>query len=327
MLAFPEEQKSSPTLVLKHMFMREDIEGRPYSQLGGKGLQMSRQKVTGCTFRAAKPESLGLYEWSSIIQARIKPGSNNPAAWRKLTENINMPSAPMRIGAQQLENQVMIQKSQQNNELPYLQIMDAKTALNRLSTYAAFSIRTPTRAGVEILDERLSKDDILRQINRLMEKGPSVEEKMSALAPKQADHINRLLGDMSKRERDGRFEWTIVQFEQTFTHSSEPKSKTFKQLRESVIMNVFLARSPLKHLDARLLYHDIEAQKSRLREASRLDAAKSTERMTPPKVVISPARYAEKLKIGRTHSLARKSTITPLNPADKDTKIAVSHRY
>lgn len=149
--------------------------------------------------------------------------------------------------------------------------MDESACLKKLTTYQAFTLRKcPPRdpkkeprgtwARSEVIEERLTQEDITKQIKKL-DKGRSVTDKKKALAHNQQGQITNLVDNLASQERDRAFEWSLVQLDSVQKPVSL-KGGRKGGLYETITMTAYVKRSPLRELNPVILFQNIEKIKA-----------------------------------------------------------------
>jgi len=150
-------------------------------------------------------------------------------------------------------------------------LIDAKAALEKLTTYGAHTIRKAppqdpkkqqgTWARAEIVEERFAQEQILKRIKELNEGSRSVTDKKTALVATQQGQITALLDNLISSERDRAFQWSLVQLD----IRQKPVSTIWKQnrrLHETVSITAYVKRAPQKDLNPIMLLQNIERNKA-----------------------------------------------------------------
>lgn len=138
---------------------------------------------------------------------------------------------------------------------------DAASCRKELTTYQVYTIKKaipngrekPTWARSEVVQEKIPKSEIVKDIKKLNEGRNSVADKKASLAPFMQGQIVNLIDDLSTREHDANFEWSLVQLDtKRRVISKRPEKK------ETVTMTVYVSRTPLEGLDPIMLHQTLE---------------------------------------------------------------------
>jgi len=151
-------------------------------------------------------------------------------------------------------------------------MMDESACLKKLTTYQSYTIRKcpprdPKKEGVgtwaraEVIEERLTQEDIIKQIKKLSIRKQSVADKKKALAHNMQGQITALVDDLASKERDRAFEWSLVQLD-TVKRPVSLKGGRKGGLYETVTMTAYMKRSPFKDLNPVVLFQNIEKMKA-----------------------------------------------------------------
>lgn len=181
--------------------------------------------------------------------------------------------------------------------------MDEASCVKRLTSYAASTIRKvtprdarekPTWAKAEIVDEKWTQEDILKQIRKLNESDKrTVADKKVALAQFQQGQITTLLDELGSDELDPAFEWSLVQLDRTERQLGGVRGSNKKPLYETVTMTVYVKRAPSRDVDAVKMYRDLEMAK-----ADRMSPPQSLQQMRPPQPQQQPQPPPQFLGMG-----------------------------
>lgn len=150
-------------------------------------------------------------------------------------------------------------------------LMGESACLKRLTTYAAYTIRKcppqdlnegrGTWAKSTITEERWYQEEIIRDIQKLSNRGGTVADKKKTLIPMQQAQITTLVDDLTSREVDRAFEWSLVQLDTLMVPVRLEREKK-AELDEAVAMIVFVKRAPRRDFDPVILYQNIEKRKT-----------------------------------------------------------------
>jgi hypothetical protein len=174
-----------------------------------------------------------------------------------------MPMQPMPIRQQSIRIQ----------DITPPKLMDDAACLKKLTTYSAFTIRKcpprdPKKEGrgtwarSEIIEERWGQEDIVKQIKKLSDSRRSVADKKKALMPNQQGQVTTLVDNLASGERDGAFEWSLVQLDSVTKPVSILKGGKKREMYETVSMIAFIKRAPRKDLNPVILFQNIEKMKA-----------------------------------------------------------------
>ncbi|KAE9373473.1 hypothetical protein N431DRAFT_456252 [Stipitochalara longipes BDJ] len=152
-------------------------------------------------------------------------------------------------------------------------LMDDSACLKRLTTYFAFTIRKcaprdPKKEGrgtwarSEIIEERWTQEEIIKQIKKLSESRRSVADKKKQLMPNQQGQVTTLVDNLASGERDGAFEWSLVQLDSVTKPISILKGGKRREMYETVTMVAFVKRAPRSDLNPVILFQNIEKMKA-----------------------------------------------------------------
>lgn len=153
-------------------------------------------------------------------------------------------------------------------------MMDEAACLKKLTTYAAYTIRkvppidkkgSATWARAEVIEERFSQEDIIKQVKKLNENRRSLADKKSALAPNQQGQVTKLLDELVSKERDRAFEWSLAQLDSVVKRVNSKGGKRGGGQYETATMKVFVKRAPLKDLNPVILFQQIETKADSMR--------------------------------------------------------------
>lgn len=138
--------------------------------------------------------------------------------------------------------------------------------IQKLTTYASFSIRkVPTSsleqkaswARAEVTEDRLHQADIKTQIFKLYARGgKTVTERRAALAKFQQGQVTALLDDLTSKETDKNFEWSLAQMD--LIEKEVPSSRPGKKAIETVVMVLYVKRAPLPGLNPIMMFQATE---------------------------------------------------------------------
>lgn len=157
--------------------------------------------------------------------------------------------------------------------------LDEAACFKKLTTYAAYTIRKiiptdrkekSTWLKSDVQEDKLSQEDICKEIKRLNSKGKSVAEKKLALYPNQGGQVTNLLEALATQERDKNFEWTLAQL-----NRREAKNKN--GATETVAMTIYVKRSPLKHVNAVTLLQSVERRSNHANNGQQIRDAGRTQ--------------------------------------------------
>ncbi|KAH8672527.1 hypothetical protein BGZ60DRAFT_504610 [Tricladium varicosporioides] len=106
---------------------------------------------------------------------------------------------------------------------------DAASCRKELTTYQVYTIKKaipngrekPTWARSEVVQEKIPKSEIVKDIKKLNEGRNSVADKKASLAPFMQGQIVNLIDDLSTREHDANFEWSLVQLDTKRRHTKK----------------------------------------------------------------------------------------------------------
>jgi hypothetical protein len=148
---------------------------------------------------------------------------------------------------------------------------DIAACIRRLTTYYVFTIQRvpvldpkkdkPMWVRVEIHGgERVTQEDIVKQVKKLNKGQKTVREKKEALATIQLAQVNSLLDDQASRERDLNFEWSLAQLD---TKTRPVSKRAVKRGQyETISITIYLKRAPQKELNPIILLQNIERYKA-----------------------------------------------------------------
>jgi hypothetical protein len=156
------------------------------------------------------------------------------------------------------------QQSKRVSDITPPKRMDESACRKELTTYSAHTIRKqpanpgekPTWAKAEIIDERLSQDEIKREIKRLDAGKKTLTEKKTALANFQQGQIATLLDDIQSTDPERQFfERSLVQLDRT--EREIPTEKGQKRKYETATMTIFVKRTPAQGIHPVALFQDL----------------------------------------------------------------------
>ncbi|KAN0089843.1 hypothetical protein V8E51_018422 [Hyaloscypha variabilis] len=151
--------------------------------------------------------------------------------------------------------------------------LDESDCLKKLTTYAAYTIRKcPTHdlkkegkgtwATVETIEERWPQEDVIKQIEKLNNSPRSVTDKKEALMPNQKAHVTTLIENLTSRELDSAFEWSLIHLDSVTKPVSVLKRGRSCETYETVSIIAFVKRAPHKDLNPAILFQNIEKIKA-----------------------------------------------------------------
>ncbi|KAL3423391.1 hypothetical protein PVAG01_05138 [Phlyctema vagabunda] len=135
----------------------------------------------------------------------------------------------------------------------------------KLTTYLVYTIRKHnaknggTWAQADVHQEAFAQEDIVKDVKRLNDAGPSAAEKKARLYPYQQTQVTRALDNTMNEEPDRNFEWSLAQLDR-----EERKIKGGK--KETTTISVYLKRAPHKDLSAIALSTAIDRANSEMNE-------------------------------------------------------------
>ncbi|KAH9210359.1 hypothetical protein DL95DRAFT_465858 [Leptodontidium sp. 2 PMI_412] len=150
-------------------------------------------------------------------------------------------------------------------------ILDDAACFQKLTTYAAYCIRKlppkntsdeATWARAEVIEEKWSLEDTMKEIKKLNESKRTVSDKKAALAQYQQGQINSLLDDLGTRERDPNFIWTLIQLSTKVRPVSNTGKPSRKGMDETVTMTLYVKRAPKEDVNPIQLYQALEKMKA-----------------------------------------------------------------
>lgn len=197
------------------------------------------------------------------------PSSNPPPIPQSL-QGMQLPRPPPPMPPQPIR-----QQSIRIQDITPPKLMDESACLQKLTTYASFYLRKcPPRDGrgrgtwarAEITEERLTQEEIISQVKKLNDKGPSAPDKKKKMGHNMEAQVTTLLDNLASGERDGAFEWSLVQLDAVEKPVSSRgvslKEEAKDLFTETVRLTIYVKRCPRKDINPIVLFQTIERFKA-----------------------------------------------------------------